>query len=281
MSNSLKVPVNRIIPFSSVDGPGNRTAVFLQGCGFDCNYCHNPETRNLCIACGKCVQECPAGALTLVDGKVLFDYNKCCKCDTCIKVCEHGASPRIRWMEPAEVLEEVKSNMPFIRGVTTSGGECTTYPEFLKEFFRLCKDIGLTTLIDSNGSYDFSKDSELLNVTDGVMLDIKAYDLNEHINVTGTDNKMVLQNMEYLASVDKLFEVRTVVVPGLFDYEGTIAEVSNKLSAYKTNIRYKIIAFRPNGVRQEYRNYNSPDRAELDRLAEIAKSKGIKDINII
>ena len=39
-----RVPVNKIIPFSSVDGPGNRTAVFVQGCNFNCHYCHNPET---------------------------------------------------------------------------------------------------------------------------------------------------------------------------------------------------------------------------------------------
>ena len=36
--------VRRILPFSSVDGPGNRTAIFLQGCNFNCLYCHNPET---------------------------------------------------------------------------------------------------------------------------------------------------------------------------------------------------------------------------------------------
>jgi len=42
----IKGLVNRIIPFSSVDGPGNRTAIFLQGCNFNCSYCHNPETIN-------------------------------------------------------------------------------------------------------------------------------------------------------------------------------------------------------------------------------------------
>ena len=57
-----RVPVNKIIPFSAVDGPGNRTAVFLQGCNFDCRYCHNPETRNLCRNCGSCVEKCPKGA---------------------------------------------------------------------------------------------------------------------------------------------------------------------------------------------------------------------------
>ena len=72
-----RVPVNKIIPFSSVDGPGNRTAVFVQGCNFNCHYCHNPETRAVCISCGDCVATCPAGALTRsAEGLVLFDPTK-------------------------------------------------------------------------------------------------------------------------------------------------------------------------------------------------------------
>jgi pyruvate formate lyase activating enzyme len=78
----MKAPVNKIIPFSSVDGPGNRTSIFLQECNINCKYCHNPETRNLCINCMACVEKCPTGALLNVDGKVTFDYNKCVLCDT-------------------------------------------------------------------------------------------------------------------------------------------------------------------------------------------------------
>ena len=78
----IRVPVNKIIPFSSVDGPGNRTAVFLQGCNFDCRYCHNPETRNLCTGCMECVEKCPAKALADRDGRVVFDPAACIGCDT-------------------------------------------------------------------------------------------------------------------------------------------------------------------------------------------------------
>ena len=192
-----RVPVNKIIPFSSVDGPGNRTAVFVQGCNFNCHYCHNPETRAVCISCGDCVATCPAGALTRsAEGLVLFDPTKCVGCDTCIHTCTHDASPRIRYMNAEEVYAEVRRNVPFIRGVTVSGGECTFYPAFLHDLAVLAKQDGLGFLLDSNGSYDFEADpAELLSVIDGVMLDIKAYDAADHRAVTDVDNALVLKNM--------------------------------------------------------------------------------------
>ena len=172
----MKAVVNRIIPFSSVDGPGNRTAIFLQGCNINCKYCHNPETRKMCVQCGTCVKNCPAGALSMgTDGKVKFDPAKCVQCDTCIHVCPNDSSPRTCEMTPEEVYERVKKQIPFIRGISVSGGECMLQPEFLTELFRLAKKDGLGTLIDSNGMVPFENYPELMEVADGVMLDIKAF----------------------------------------------------------------------------------------------------------
>ena len=114
----MEAVVNKIIPFSAVDGPGNRTAIFLQGCNFNCQYCHNPETI----------------------GK---------------------KNPYTKLMTPEEVMAEVEKNIPFVRGITVSGGECTLQADFLKELFTLAKSRGLTTLVDSNGSYAFDEDLEL------------------------------------------------------------------------------------------------------------------------
>ncbi len=301
--HSVEALVNKIIPFSSVDGPGNRTAIFLQGCNFDCQYCHNPETIHLCVGCGACVGVCPTGALTWQEGSVdfsrvhhvdmaekrnqsntteartghvVYDPVKCVLCDACIQACPHGSSPRTRLMTPEQVMAEVRRQMPYIRGITVSGGECTRQRDFLVELFTLAQAEGLNCLLDSNGSYDFSQDPQLMAVTDGVMLDIKAWDPQEHRQVTGQGNEMVLHNARYLASVGKLPEIRTVVVPGLFDAEETVTNMVEMLAPYleKGAIRYKLIKYRPMGVRAEYAIYSMPDDESMENLKQLAVSYG-------
>ena len=164
-------PVNRIIPFSTVDGPGSRTSIFVQGCNIACAYCHNPETQRMCVHCGDCVPGCPAGALSMVDGHVVWDEALCAWCDDCIRTCSHHASPRVLWMTPEAAMERVSRNIPFIRGITVSGGECSLYPGFLTGLFTLAKERGLTCLMDSNGTADLARHPALMEVCDGVMLD--------------------------------------------------------------------------------------------------------------
>lgn len=278
----ITASVNKIIPFSSVDGPGNRTAVFLQGCNFNCQYCHNPETINHCIHCGHCVGYCPTGALSIAEGRVQYDHTKCVLCDACFTHCPNGGSARVRPMTAESVMGEVVRNMPFIRGITVSGGECTLQRDFLVELLTLAKETGLHTLVDSNGSYDFSADEELMAVTDGVMLDVKAWDAEAHFRVTGAHNDVVLKNLCWLAARGKLTEVRTVIVPELFDCEETVRNVCAVLRETDSlSTRYKIICYRPNGVRQQYRHLKSPSADTLQSLADIAAEYGLTDIVII
>lgn len=280
----MVVTVNKIIPFSTVDGPGNRTAIFLQGCNMNCLYCHNPETRGKCLHCGACFNSCPTGALTFEEQRVGYDCSKCVHCDRCINACPHDSSPKTVDMTPEQVWQEVQKQIPFIRGITVSGGECTLYPEFLTELFTLVKAHSLSTLIDSNGTLDFKQYPELLAVTDGVMLDIKAFDSKEHNRVTGRDNLLVLKNARFLASKAKLYEVRTVVSPGLFDAERTIIQTGEMLSGFLSlrPIRYKLISYRPMGVRQQYKDaLQIPTREQMEHYAKILAAKGFKDIIII
>lgn len=300
---AVEALVNKIIPFSSVDGPGNRTAIFLQGCNFDCLYCHNPETIHLCVSCGACVAKCPTGALTWMEGEedmsqvhhadgaaqaagrlkkgyVSYDIAKCVLCDACIKICPHGSSPRIRHMTASDVMTIVKRQLPYIRGITVSGGECTRQRDFLAELFTEAHQEGLSCLLDSNGSLDFEADPELTGLTDGVMLDIKAFPGADHHAVTGRDNTQVLKNAVYLASVGKLPEIRTVIVPELYDCERTVRETCELLTPFLATapIRYKLIKYRPMGVRQKYARFRTPSQEEMEALRAVAAAKGFRTV---
>ena len=271
-------PVNKIIPFSCVDGPGNRTAVFLQGCNQACLYCHNPETIHLCVRCGKCVAVCPAGALAQTGaGAVSYDIHRCCLCDSCLKACPHMSSPRIRIMTGAQVFQEIEEYLPFISGVTVSGGECTLYPDFIREFFAAVKARGKTTFIDTNGQTPLWEQEALLAVTDKTMIDLKSADDKEHLAMSRLPASMPIENIRRLAPLGKIYEIRTVVVPGLLDNHRTV-ELGARLIADYPEIRYKLIRYRPFGVRGEMPPVPVPDDDLMQELEGLAKSRGVRDI---
>ena len=274
---SITAPVNKIIPFSCVDGPGNRTAVFLQGCNQNCLYCHNPETINLCRNCGACVNTCPAGALSLVDGIVSYDYKACCNCDTCLKTCTFDASPKIRNMTPAQLYDEVKAYFPFISGITTSGGECSLYLDFLREFYTLVKNAGKTTYMDTNGQVPLWDRMDLLEVTDKTMIDLKAGSTKGHMKLTGRELEVPVENIRRMAAMGKLYEIRTVVVPDAVDNLRTI-ELGSSLIAPYPQVRYKLIKFRHYGVRPSFSATKEPSDEMMEKLKERVKELGIKEI---
>ena len=272
----MKAPVNKIIPFSNVDGPGNRTSIFFQGCPFNCRFCHNPETIHLCLGCGECVKSCPAGALSFdAGGKVVWNREACVQCDTCIKVCPHDASPKIRWMTVEEVLAEIRRALPYIAGITTSGGECTLQNEFLIELFSAVRKLGKTCLIDSNGSFDFEADPRVLEVSEGVMLDVKAVEKDWSNELISFPRDMVLKNLDYLLQAGKLYEVRTLIFPNRDrENEETVRYVAEHI---QDGCFYKIIRYRPYGVRERYQKVLGEFETDADyaeRFAALARELG-------
>ncbi len=240
--------VNKIIPFSCIDGPGNRTAIFFQGCNFKCTYCHNPETINKCTHCKVCVSVCSVNALFIIDNKVVWDENKCVGCDLCIRTCENLSTPKTKDYTVDELFEKIKEISPFIQGITVSGGECTLNSDFLVELFKKIKnELNLTCFVDTNGGIDLKNHKELVDITTKFMLDVKSMDKEEHIKITGVDNNIVLNNLKYLLSIDKLYEVRTVVAPNL-NNDKNVKEISNII---KDKCKYKLNTYRKYGVRKE------------------------------
>lgn len=279
----MKLPVNKIIKFSSVDGPGNRMAIFLQGCNYNCDYCHNPETIGTCTSCKRCVPGCPTGALSKEGKKVVWDEKKCINCDKCIKVCPKNASPMVHKYEVEELLEEIKKVAPFLRGITVSGGEATLHYKVITQFFKRVKEeTNLDCFIDTNGGLPLWEERyrEFVDITDAFMLDVKAWDKKTHKKLTGQGNKNVKENLNFLLEKGKLFEVRTVVVPERLDNRETVEEVSRVIAG--KGIRYKIIKYRRIGVREDKLvGVGSPLDGELEDLKDLAQNLGVEEVIII
>ncbi len=240
--------VARIIDFSPVDGPGNRLVIFLQGCNFNCHYCHNPETIPLA-------------------GQEDFDAQY---------------PPVYQEMTVEQVVKRYLKAKPFISGVTFSGGECTVQFEFLLACCKALRAQQAHILIDTNGQISAEELRQLLPVIDGLMLDVKAIDPEQHRLLTGAGNAMVLQSFKEALQNGKLAEVRTVVRENEPDALETVAWVAGKLAEADPGIPYRIIRYRPQGVRKEMLpRLRPPSESLMAACRDIAVKAGLRQVIIL
>ena len=118
---------------------------------------------------------------------------------------------------PQELLDEVLKYKNFIKsgGVTLTGGEPLMQPDFAREYFRLCKEAGLHTALDTSGAIYNEKTLAVLDYTDLVLLDIKALDADRCRKVCGSDGGNALLLLDELQRRGIAVWLRHVVVPGL------------------------------------------------------------------
>ena len=242
--------VNSLETFGSVDGPGVRFVVFLQGCNMRCKYCHNPETW---------AKSCSES--TVWTAKDLFDK---------------------AWRYKFYWGKDMKSG-----GITVSGGEPLLQIDFLIEFFRLAKEKGVHTTIDTAGQ-PFSRDeeflskfNELMSLTDLFMVDIKAYDESLHRKVTGVVNNNIFDMMKYLSDNGKKMWVRRVLVPNLTDSEEDLQKTAEFIETLKTVEKVEILPYHSLGmfkwdkisVPYSLKDTRAPNREEIERAEAILNVK--------
>lgn len=283
MSNRCAT-LNKIIPFSCVDGPGNRQVFFLQGCNLRCLNCHNPYTMSLCDDCGDCVITCPHEGLSLNDGKVVWDGGACQLCDTCLQTCTKNASPMTVSLSVNDAVNSLSKNVVFLNGVTISGGEATTQLPFIIDLFKAIKAspmLGhLTCFIDSNGQLAATGWNKVIDYTDGVMIDLKAWSDECALRLTGKDNQRVFQSIQLLANANKLYELRLLYIPQQTDYEEYIDELADFLVGLPKDTRIKINAFQPHGVKNEAANWPAATQVEVESFAQALQQRGVGELHL-
>ena len=220
---------------STEDGPGLRTTVFFKGCSLSCTWCHNPESisphpqihwiGSRCIACKTCLETCPKGALSLRAEGVSIDRSVCDGCGACVDVCPSTALERLGqpWTMADLVHEVLKDRVYFKKsggGVTVSGGEPTLQIGFVADFLKQIRAQGIHTALDTCGLCSRKALDKLLPYATLVLFDIKEIDADKHRAFTGSDNRIILEN---LIHVSRYIEthlypeglwIRTPLVPG-------------------------------------------------------------------
>ncbi|QSH55998.1 YjjW family glycine radical enzyme activase [Photobacterium damselae subsp. damselae] len=280
--------INRILPFSCVDGPGNRLVIFFQGCNYQCKNCHNPYTIDMCNHCGDCIETCPTQALTLeiIDNKknIVWDSRTCIECDTCLETCSRQSTPKAERYTVEQIMVLIEKHQLFINGITVSGGESTLQLAFIVELFKAVKLTPhlhhLTCMIDSNGSLGIQGWLKVLPYLDGAMLDLKAWQNDIHQELTGHSNHRVFQSIRLLAEYGKLHELRLLLIPSITDFDTNIEELALFISQIQTDnlVNIRLNAFQHHGVTGEALNWPVCRQGDIEFLAQQLIQRGVQNI---
>lgn len=151
---------------------------------------------------------------------------------------------------PQELLDEVLKYKNFIKsgGVTLTGGEPLMQPDFAREYFRLCKEAGLHTALDTSGAIYNEKTLAVLDYTDLVLLDIKALDADRCRKVCGSDGGNALLLLDELQRRGIAVWLRHVVVPGLTDDDAALDALVNFLRPYTVIQKIEWLPYHTMGV---------------------------------
>ncbi len=241
----MRIRVSSIQHFSTGDGPGIRTTVFLKGCNLRCPWCHNPET-------------------------ISSETTKLCYPNREII---NGS-----WMEVNAIINEAMEDADFYGedgGVTISGGEPLLQPEPLSELVYRLKENGISVIIDTAGCVPYSRFVELGNDVDTFFFDLKAADEIGY-KAVGGDFKLVRNNLLNLISGGYNVRVRIPLIPKFNDspqYSQRMCEVLKSVGATRVDLlpfhRLGSGKYEALGLKYAYKNTEPMTIAHAQEIAKI------------
>ena len=227
--------------FGTVDGPGVRFVIFLQGCPMRCQYCHNPDTWKM-----------QTGTKRTVDSLIReYERNRAFYKRGGITVTGGEALMQIDFL--LELFSLAKA-MDIHTCLDTSG---ITYRPGESEYNR--------------------KLDKLMEVTDLVMLDIKHIDPDGHKQLTGHDNAGILAFARYLEEKHMPVWIRHVVVPGITDDPGQLSRLGTFLGGLSNVTALDVLPYHVMGV-SKYKELGIPYPLEGIPAATTQQAKDARQI---
>lgn len=191
-------------------------------------------------------------------------------------------------MDVAHLLNEISLYSNYLKrggGVTATGGEPLSQPEFVTALFQGCKAMGLHTALDTNGFLGTNASDALLAATDLVMLDIKAFNPDVYKKLTGVELAPTLAFAERLSAMGKTTWLRYVLVPGWTDDYASIAELAAYAAKLKMD-KVEVLPFHKMGehkweamkLNYTLKDVEPPSADVVAHVKEIFVSHGLKTV---
>jgi pyruvate formate lyase activating enzyme len=173
---------------------------------------------------------CPENAIHEREIGLYTDPEKCLLCGSCADVCLADACEMAgRKLTVNQVLAEIEKDTAFhdesVGGVTFSGGEPLTQPDFLFALLKTCRDRQIHTVLDTSGFSTWNVLDRIRHHVDVFLFDLKLMDDEKHRMVTGVSNRMILKNLIALSAEGHRIRIRIPVIPGITDDEDNISAI--------------------------------------------------------